>query len=152
MHRFFLSVSSLLLIAGCSTNPAPTPVKPPGAAMIRIEKPGFGSATGGELLLNISKIDGRGVGRESPWFVAPGKRELDVSIGTIYVFRKYGSAFVEFEFEADHVYRLVPGRKDGDFTIDFIDESDPSKPNTIKTAKVKSVPGLTPLPIPIPVK
>jgi hypothetical protein len=153
MRKSLLSVLASMVFVGCSSVPRYVNEKKPSDAQLRWDND-KSAILAGNVSLSIVAIDGvrlkvmRKV--KDSIFVRPGKREVEIWVGGIYLFQKVGGEFLELEFEPEHSYFLKPSVSEGNFVVEFFDETDAKSVKLLKTTKVKgSRPMILPLPVPV---
>jgi hypothetical protein len=147
----FLLLTFALLFAGCASGPTFENKQQSDDASIRCEQVGFGDAMSGDSMVAVNEIDGAKTAfmkKGAIYYVRPGKHELELAFGRI-VTMQVVHQYVQFEASANHKYVLRASKKDRDFVVDLVDETDPKATSIIATAKVKaSLPNILPVPIP----
>src|SRR4051812_20898424 len=151
ISRYWL-LPLILLLANCASGPQFDNKLQPNDASIRCEQIGFGDAMSGDSAVSVNEIDGSKTAlmkKGAIYFVRPGKHELELAFGRI-VTMQVVHQYVQFEAVANHKYLLKTSKKDQDFIVDVVDETDPKTTAIVTTVKVKaSLPNILPIPIPV---
>lgn len=151
----WIAIIGVALLTGCASTQRFVNQQQLSDALLRCEKPGFGSFLSGDALISVSAIDGAKtemLKKSGRYHLRPGKHELALQIGTASM--REAQQYLEIDAIADHHYVLRVSRKDRDFIVELLDETDPAAVTTLTTIKVPTgSPHILPLLIPsVPVK